>query len=295
MSEKQTDKDKAKQVDIIEYLKELGYEEEGGTGSYARFMSPFGNDRNPSFMVKRSTNRWTDYTGGDSVGGDIIDLVMKLEQISFKDAIKRLLGDKKTKFIPRFTPPKEVKKGVEIIGISEILDCRLIDYLEKERKIPMNLANKYCDQLSIKFPNSKSDPEQVHVAIGFMNNECGYEIRNSYLKIAASPKTWTTIKSTPKRQLNVFEGFISFLSTLVHFGVDHLEGTTVIMNTLSFYTNVIEIAKDFPETHLYLDYGQAGHEKTMLMRSYIKGAKDCRDFYKGYEDSNDLLTGKRMK
>lgn len=291
------DKDKAKEVDMIEYLTSLGYDEVSrGVGTYASFVSPFGNDTNASFMVKRSTNRFCDYTGGDHVSGDLIDLVCLLEHVAFKDAIDIILKRKVSENVPKVTfKSKQIKAGVEVLDVSDIVDHRLISYMEDERKIPIELANLYCDQLMVRFPNSKSDPEQTHVSIGFKNDKGGYEMRNKYLKIATSPKYYTIIRGSKSDELNVVEGFISFLSLLKHKGVERLEGDVLVMNSLSFYNEVIYLGQDYTTTNLYLDNGIAGNEKTMLMRSSIRGAKDCRGFYKNHEDLNDLITGKKIK
>ena len=190
--------------------------------------------------------------------------------------------------------PKEIKKGVDVIQSSDIVDADLIDYI-KLRKLDPTLVSKYCEQLAVKFPNSKSNPDRVHIAMGFKNKDGGYEIRNDFLKIAVTPKTWTLIEGEDHSEINVFEGFMSYISTLQYYGIEKMKGDVIVMNSLAFYSHIIDIAQNKRRTNLYLDYGKVGDEKTMLMRSSIKGSFDCRSFFKGYEDPNDLLTGKRMK
>jgi len=292
-----TDLQRVKDIDIVEYLASLGYEEASrGSGVYAAFLSPFGNDRNASFMVHRGKNRWSDYTGGGCESGDLIDLVQKLESVSWKDAIDIILKRKESHNVAKINPNvvKNIKKGTEIIDVCDIIDHRLISYLQKERKVNIEIARKYCDQISVRFPNSKDNPDKIHAAIGFQNNKEGYEVRNKYLKVATSPKSISTIRGRKSNELNVFEGFINFLSLLQYNKVWGLDGDVVVMNSLSFYNEVINLSREYDKVNLYLDNGTAGNEKTMLIRNSAHQARDCRGFYKGFEDINDLLTGKRI-
>ncbi|KQN04367.1 hypothetical protein ASE85_04770 [Sphingobium sp. Leaf26] len=59
----------------------------GGTG---RCRIPGHEDRNPSFSIRSATNRFTCYACGEN--GDVIDLVMKMRDISFVDACEWLTG-----------------------------------------------------------------------------------------------------------------------------------------------------------------------------------------------------------
>lgn len=65
---------------------DLGFElTAGGTG---RCRMPGHEDRNPSFSIRSATNRFTCYACGEN--GDMIDLVMKMRDISFVDACEWL-------------------------------------------------------------------------------------------------------------------------------------------------------------------------------------------------------------
>jgi hypothetical protein len=51
-------------------------------------LSPFREEKTPSFKVNAEKQRWYDF--GENSGGDVIDLEMKLKGFSFKDACKYL-------------------------------------------------------------------------------------------------------------------------------------------------------------------------------------------------------------
>lgn len=54
----------------------------------SHYKAPWRNEKSPSLVVYHKQNRWWDY--GLNEGGTSIDLVMKLEDCDFKEAIKYL-------------------------------------------------------------------------------------------------------------------------------------------------------------------------------------------------------------
>ena len=54
------------------------------------YKSPFRNEANASLVVYQDSNSWYDF--GESAGGDVIDLYMRINKVSFKEAIKELSG-----------------------------------------------------------------------------------------------------------------------------------------------------------------------------------------------------------
>src|SRR5690242_21006366 len=59
-----------------------------GTGLSRRACCPFHEDRVPSFRVYLNTNRY--YCFGCGAKGDVIELVQRLEGVSFRQALERL-------------------------------------------------------------------------------------------------------------------------------------------------------------------------------------------------------------
>jgi hypothetical protein len=54
----------------------------------SHFKAPWRNEKSPSLVVYHKQNRWWDF--GENIGGTVIDMVMKLEDCDFKEAIKYL-------------------------------------------------------------------------------------------------------------------------------------------------------------------------------------------------------------
>src|SRR6056297_1547437 len=81
---------KAKEKSILEYLKAQGEEPAKISGDNFWFNSPIrSGDKTPSFKVNARLNRWYDFCHPPQKG-DIIDLVGKMEGISFTMAVNKL-------------------------------------------------------------------------------------------------------------------------------------------------------------------------------------------------------------
>lgn len=59
-------------------------------GSVLKGRSPFNRDEDPSFVVWPHSQTWRDFSGGDSVGGDCFDYVMRKSGGSFMEALRAL-------------------------------------------------------------------------------------------------------------------------------------------------------------------------------------------------------------
>jgi DNA primase len=59
-------------------------------GSVLKGRSPFNHDEDPSFVVWPHSQTWRDFSGGDSVGGDCFDYVMRRSGGPFMDALRSL-------------------------------------------------------------------------------------------------------------------------------------------------------------------------------------------------------------
>lgn len=88
---------KAKEISMLDYLSSCGYEPTT-MGSKTFFKSPFSYDNTPSLCVYRNTNTFYDWANG--FGGDIIKLVMSIEEVSFVEAVEILLSGEIRMFEP---------------------------------------------------------------------------------------------------------------------------------------------------------------------------------------------------
>jgi hypothetical protein len=266
---------------IVEYLSSMGHKYTRMTAKYYWYNSPLRTEGKPSFSVNRNTNKWIDR--GANKHGSIIDLVMELERLDFKEACQFLSNERVS--IKKFESVKVPKCSIEVLEVKEITDLRLISYIS-ERCIYFNLANKYCKEVYYYYVKEDPTDQKILTGIGFQNNMGGYDIRSSFDKTSTAPKSFTKIDGDSSRYV-LFEGFFSFLSALEHYKIDSFKYDTYILNG----TGNINVLRPFLEDKqgwFYTDNDDAGSK-------VIEGLKgrDMRHVYKDYNDFNDLLCRKK--
>ncbi len=112
------DKKQANEVSIKEYLETRGLTFERKTGRYF-CSSPFSSDRNYSFVVYPN-NTYFDWSNG--FGGDMIDLVMKIEKCNMPEAIKHLVADEYEKIKFNYKKYKYDKKIYKSFNINKYIN-----------------------------------------------------------------------------------------------------------------------------------------------------------------------------
>jgi hypothetical protein len=276
--------DELKQIDIVSWLSSRGFEVKKETGSKAWFLSPIHQETKPSFCVYKATNEWKDF-GTTERKGDIIDLVQAIESCDRKTAMDILKTNKET---VRFEPIEVSSEP--LITVSSVFDSfispSIILYL-KSRSIPKTVYSGRVKEVHYSF---KDNPEKIYYGAGWANDEGGWEIRNQYHKYATSPKAITTV-TNDGGTLNLFEGWINYLSALAYFGVDRLEGTTIVLNGLGMYYKIKDTLLQYQKINCFLDWGRGGDSITDMIRSTVGADKvhDHRYLWREDEDFNDLL------
>ena len=279
--------DEAKSVDIVSFLSSVGFTGKP-KGNKVWFCSPIrGGETKPSFVVFTDTNRWIDFGGNKDKTSDIIDLVCVMYNVPISEAITKLLGSEE---LDQFEQKKYVKENDSTLIVNSVhdhfIDPRLIYYL-KERKIPESIYSVNTKEVHYSFVNT---PDKKYTAVGWVNDSGGYELRNARHKYASTPKDITFIENGG-HTLHLFEGFIDYLSALAYFGVDKLEGDTMVLNGLWMVYRVLERLKCYEKINSYLDNGDAAEQATTLIKSFVGVDKffDHRYMFCGEDDFNDFL------
>lgn len=283
--------DEARQTDIIDYLSKLGYEASKIRNNDYWYLSPFRDEKIPSFKVNKKLNRWYDH--GLGKGGNIIDFALQYHNCTIGELLN-LLSNVSSFHGASQAPAKQIRASeeskIKIIKEAPLLSFALVRYLQK-RKIPLEVAERFCKQVKYEL-NGKE-----YFAIGFKNNSGGYEFRNPYSKLSSSPKDITTFNNGAK-EAAVFEGFTDFLSFMaIHENQKQNNHDFVILNSVSFF----EKARPFMEEHetikLYLDNDTTGQTYSRYALSLSNKYKDESHLYKLYKDLNEWLVnfGKAQK
>ncbi|WP_299047662.1 toprim domain-containing protein [uncultured Polaribacter sp.] len=282
MKEKNMNCKKANKIDLVLYLKKQGYKPIKNTPTSVWFLSPFRNEKTPSFRVNLMKNIWFDF--GEGSGGSVIDFIIKLNNCSAKYALEILSKDnfffheqKENKLI--LSKPK-----YSITKVTELSNLNLIQYLNS-RKINIEFAKKFLCQVHYSFK-----PKKEFYGIGFMNDFGGYEIRNIYFKGCLGKKMITTINNN-SNTISLFESWSDFLSYLT-LKNNIPDENFIILNSTSLIKKVIESIDKFSQVKCFLDNDEAGNKAFDFLNKNSKCIiTDYRKHYKNYKDLNELLKG----
>src|SRR5450432_847969 len=284
----------AKEIDLIHYLQKLGYKASKIRGWDYWFLSPFRNETTASFKVNRNKNVWFDF--GEGIGGSIIDFGIRYYSCSVKEFLYNLEQEDGISFSFHERIPEQSEAELAKIMVTDcrqIADPALRQFLH-QRNIPLIIANRFCSEIEFELYGKK------YLAIGFKNDQGGYEFRSADFKGSSSPKGVTWIKNDPE-SLSVFEGFFDFLSfqmqllfdkELIH-ALPKKQDSYVILNSLTFLQRNRELMEQHQSIHLYLDRDEAGLKATRQALEWSEKYRDKSHLYHGYKDLNEYHIERR--
>jgi DNA primase len=284
-----SDIEQLKQYSIIDYLSSKGIQPSNTVGNQMVYYSPLTNENTASFLVEPKMNVFNDYSSGQK--GDIIRLIQLIEQISFKDAIKRLESLKDSgientfSFSGKSNSCKESK--IEVKSILPITNPSLIQYV-KQRGIDINLGRIYLKE--VHFQNKGKN----YFAVGFKNSS-GYELRNG-LGFKGKTANGITVFDKGTLTVNLFEGFFDFLSVLQYYNTNSLNNTTIVLNTNSNLKTFISTLTDNQIINSFLDNDKSGQSTVnQLINKGYNLVNQSKKLYPNSKDFNDYLLGKTIE
>jgi len=272
-----------KQISIVDYLAQTGYKPKLTKGVNYWYCSPLRSELTPSFKVNAERNQWYDFGTGDH--GDIIDLVCALQHCSTTEAMRRLAALKGVRLAPSFsfagtTPVRSQTPSMELIGVQAVKHPKLLLYLS-ERGLQPSDVSPFLSEVYYRIS------EKCFFALGFQNDAGGWELRNPYFKGCFAPKAITTIKGTDSHKLQLFEGFMDFLSwRKLH---PEVQDDSIILNSLTLLPKLISTLHPYPIIESLLDNDEAGDRATKQLFDAALPVKDIRACYAPYKDINEYL------
>ncbi len=298
--------EQANTIPILEILSKINLEPSKQSPQDAWFYSPFRNEKTPSFHVNKKYNIWYDF--GEAKGGNNIAFVREYlksvnENHNTTDAlrwIRNMTGQvpiiaNVTKAEYQATDPFKLV----LRNKKEIQHPALIHYLEK-RGIPLSIAKQYVEEASVY----NLDTQKTFHSLALRNEDAGYELRNPFFKGCIGRKTITFIRGTlPKPPgVNVFEGFMDFLSVIAEQNGTPLQDDSIILNSLSC------LRKATPYIHNYgyrvgytwMDNDEAGNKASKSLADYFKSQKmleymPMNVMYEPFKDVNEWHVHKLNK
>ncbi|MFT4222345.1 toprim domain-containing protein [Dysgonomonas sp.] len=271
---------------IREYLAGLNIYPAKDKGYYGMYHSPFREDSNASMKVDYDKNLWIDY--GSNEGGTLIDLVMRIENCTNGEAMRKLeqhlSGTNSFSFQGNNLLPTERESAIAIQSVKFIENPALIAYL-KERNIDIDIAKQCCREVHYSVGG------KPYFAIGFKNDSGGYVLRNKYFKGCTSSDitTHTSIDTGNKETCLVFESFTDYLSYLTLKKTDRPKQDAVILNSVHNLSRAMDFIKSHKQVYIYLDNDNPGKQATLSIQQSCPNVSDQSVKYADYKDLNEYL------
>ncbi len=274
-----------KDILIKKFLTERGITPIQERVGYGMYLSPFRTESKPSFKVDYNLNLWYDFGLGE--GGSIIDLVMRLDNLSFHEAATKLeRGDFSSHWVQFTVLAKPTESSIKITKVADITNSHLLDYL-RSRAIDINIARHYCKEVHY------SNNDKNYYAVGFANDSGGWELRNEYFQGSCSPKVPTIIKGGTNSTI-LFEGFINMLSYMtLQKSVDTVNNVCVL-NSVNNLRKAESFLKTQHSIHCFLDNDEAGRKSLSIINSWGVEMVNHSNLYKDFNDLNDYLKSKNQ-
>lgn len=281
------------QRSIIDFLTDEGIDYYAQKNSNFWYCSPFRIETKASFKVNLNRNLWYDFGLGE--GGNIFQLVMKLKNLTQKSEAFKIIIERKLNLVQDFKSQPETPI-IQINKIKTLENKALIQYLQK-RGIAYHVARLYLKEAYYIFNHHNIQDRTQFFGLAFKNDKGGYELRPAIasFKAASSPKYYTTLnRHADYTSLNIFEGFMDFLSALVYFKIEVPINDTLILNSLSFVSESMKFIQKYKTLNLYLDNDTAGiRASQQYTATHPHTLNRSKQYYPNSKDFNEFLTGSK--
>lgn len=276
--------EQAKTIPITTILERIGVHPVRENERDIWFKSPLRNENTASFHVKPKENIWYDF--GEGVGGDVLSFVcIYLERYNedhtVSDALRWIRN--MSGMVHDFAKfPKIVQKNSEERKPSLVLKSSkgishqaLIQYLEK-RGIPLTIASQYLKELHVQ----NKQTGKSFFALGFPNEENGFEIRTPFFQGSLGKKTITFIRGSQAKPsgIHLFEGFTDYLTAISTFDGNRFKDDTIILNSVSCLKHAIPYIHNYGYqiAYTWMDNDFAGAKATHLLEEFFKSEESLK-------------------
>lgn len=280
----------AKTLSLLDYLSSLGFKPINIKGNNAWFLSPFHEEKRPSFKIDLAKNVWYDFSIGK--GGGISDFV----QIKYKtNNPTEILS-----IIRKTIPPtddnnfsfhqQEIKKATVNFSVRSLQSPNLISYLVNIRGISSDVACNECCELHW------NENDRDFYAIAFKNEAEGYEVRSAYnnYKRCFGRKSITHIKQAVNKSICcVFEGFIDYMTYISYLECkSHSDGKALdydylILNSVALVNMAIDFLKNYSIVYTFLDNDSAGVNATEELKTKLINCISISEKFAPHKDFNE--------
>ncbi|MDH6309012.1 DNA primase [Dysgonomonas sp. PFB1-18] len=272
-------------ISIKSYLANRGIHPVKDRGYYGMYHSLFREDRNASMKVDYNKNLWIDF--GSNEGGTMIDLVMRINNCSLRQAIDELKRYNSTSVNQHNSTTVQQQnsfsfQGISVLSVSSLSNLSLLDYLKK-RCISIDIAKEHCKEVhySVNY--------KPYFAIGFRNDSAGWVLRSEPFKGCTSMDIRTLRNDPDNQACLVFEGFMDYLSYLTLKNIQSAKQDVVILNSVINMPKTVEFIKQHPAIYTYLDNDDSGRKATEEIKKLCETVYDRSANYIPCKDLNEYL------
>lgn len=274
----------ANRISIVTYLDQMGIKPSKVKAGYCFYLSPYREEKTPSFKVDPIKNLWVDFGDGNN-GGTLIDLVLKINpQYAISEAIREISTVSGSSFflhqpnIPQPDSNQNKSSGISVIKTKPLGNNQAItDYLNS-RCISLATADPYCREIYYAIG------EKRYFGLG-NPHENGWAIRNKYWKGCTAQGF--SIYRDNAADLCLFEGIFDLLSYEEMRKGDHTRKDFIVLNSLANLQVALPEIQKYRQVDLFLDRDKAGIETTQDLKSCLSNCKDKSDIIHPYKDLND--------
>lgn len=278
-----------KYIPIKDYLQQKGIYPTKIYSGYGLYKSPFRDEETASFKIDYRANLWYDFGSGE--GGSIIDLVMKMQQCNFIQAIdfleKQISKNVETHQLPYISTNASISanSSLSITAIQPLENPKLLAFLQS-RKINLDTAKTFCKEIHYQIGGRN------YFALGFPNDAGGYELRNPQFKGCVPPKEITTFDHKTQT-VHLFEGFIDYLSLLT-MQARQADVSAVVLNSLTNLEKAVPFLSKHEKINAFFDNDEAGRQALKRLQKLNLTVADISKRYADFKDVNDYLCGKKL-
>jgi len=277
----------AKRIPLVDILAQLGAVPHHQNGSDIWYLSPFRQEKTPSFHINTEKNTWYDF--GSAEGGNALDFAMRFYNCDVAGALHELSHlHLASKVPPAYKPTmRDEADPIIVTSVQPLTHLALTIYLN-QRGIDPDLAARYVQEIHYR-RNGKN-----YFALAFASNSGGYELRNPYFKGVYGTKDVTLLhRDKGGSKVTIFEGFMDFLSFLTWSGKAEAGTPVIIMNSAAMCDKTIATLREMgaQTVHLYLDRDASGQKLVSNFQEQLNGLTviDESGIYAGHKDFNELL------
>lgn len=267
---------------VTDFLHKLGLKSTKKRGCEVWYHAPYRSDRTPSFCVNTEKNIWNDFGAG--MGGDIFTLAGLIINSNDFMAQAKYIGEATNNPVENSAPPKYEPEPVmpqfTDVEVKPLGHQALLGYF-LERGIPSDVATSNCVEIHYRLHGKQ------YFAVGFPNEDGGYEIRNKFFKGSIPPKAVSLIRNG-STTVNVYEGFMDFLSGLT-LGYGRTEDN-LVLNSVANRGKAYKHLDGYEAIKCWLDNDKAGLQcLEALQKRYGEKVKDFSVVFRPCKDVNEYL------